>query len=416
MYRPVVLIEPDAYAVAAYSAALRREGFSPVCTSSGTGGVECVTETHPVLVVMELDLQDVPGPEVIRRLKEAPSTSQIPILAIAGGQQPRLVSEAWAAGADQCLLRLNCTPALVATAARDLLESSGTAPVDPSPLRIVPPRTQAAPVPAARPRNPAAPPPEPPARDEAAHIDTTLQALRAAFPATASEQLSILRQALQNALRNPTAAAAAPYLESILDPLRTILSQSVLFGYREFARLAEAADSLVAELLKRRDQIGFSPLRTLALSVDSMSTLSQLANSGMDLTQLLSPLAMVADDDPIVSQLVARAMERAGINAVRVNDAPSALALAKNNRFNLFLLDIQMPDMNGIELCHNLRQQSAHASAPVIFVTAAGSTPEMRAVSHRVGGTDYVTKPFLASELSLKALTHLSRARPAEKA
>jgi CheY-like chemotaxis protein len=81
----------------------------------------------------------------------------------------------------------------------------------------------------------------------------------------------------------------------------------------------------------------------------------------------------------------------------------------------LFLLDIEMRDMSGFQLCERIRALPDHQKAPVIFVTGH-SDFENRARGVLAGGNDLISKPVFPIELAVKAVTHLLKARLAAKA
>lgn len=87
-----------------------------------------------------------------------------------------------------------------------------------------------------------------------------------------------------------------------------------------------------------------------------------------------------------------------------------ALKLADENRFDLVLTDIQMPEMNGFELYEKIHASRANTKTPVIFVTSL-SNYETQVRSSSRQGLDFIAKPILLTELAVKALTHLLRAK-----
>ena len=93
----------------------------------------------------------------------------------------------------------------------------------------------------------------------------------------------------------------------------------------------------------------------------------------------------------------------------------AALNLLSENKFDLVFLDVDMPGMTGFELCTKLRALPQHKKTPVVFVTAL-SDFDSRTSSMMAGGNDFIAKPFLFIELTVKALIHVLRARlqPAE--
>ena len=78
----------------------------------------------------------------------------------------------------------------------------------------------------------------------------------------------------------------------------------------------------------------------------------------------------------------------------------------QNNRYDLVFLDVEMPGMNGFELCKKLRAMPLHAKTPVIFVTALSGF-ESRAKSSLSGGDDFIGKPFSYIELAVKGLIYV---------
>jgi DNA-binding response OmpR family regulator len=115
---------------------------------------------------------------------------------------------------------------------------------------------------------------------------------------------------------------------------------------------------------------------------------------------------LVVDDDPTVSDVVRRYLERAGFVVTLAVDGPSALAAADATAPNLVVLDLMLPGMSGLEVCRRLRERS---DVPVVMLTALGEETD-RVVGFEVGADDYVTKPFSPRELALRVTSVLRRA------
>ena len=122
---------------------------------------------------------------------------------------------------------------------------------------------------------------------------------------------------------------------------------------------------------------------------------------------------LVVDDDPTVSDVVRRYLERDGHRVEVVGDGPRALARADADRPDLVVLDIMLPGMSGLEVCARLRDvQPPALPVPVILLTALGEESD-RVVGLQTGADDYVTKPFSARELALRVGSVLRRTHPA---
>jgi len=115
---------------------------------------------------------------------------------------------------------------------------------------------------------------------------------------------------------------------------------------------------------------------------------------------------LVVDDVKENVLLVQRILENAGYVIKTASDGLSALRLAKQNDFDLVLLDIMMPIMDGIETCRYLKVEPETASIPVIFLTAS-TDRETLTKAYGVGGTDYILKPFFKEELLARVNSRL---------
>src|SRR5450432_1376111 len=122
---------------------------------------------------------------------------------------------------------------------------------------------------------------------------------------------------------------------------------------------------------------------------------------------LASGRILVVDDDPTVSDVVARYLRREGYDVTLAGDGPSALESAAQTAPDLVVLDIMLPGIDGLAVCRTLRDRSAVA---VILLTALGAETD-RIMGLEVGADDYVTKPFSPRELVLRVGSVLRRAR-----
>lgn len=115
---------------------------------------------------------------------------------------------------------------------------------------------------------------------------------------------------------------------------------------------------------------------------------------------------LVVDDDPQIRDILGLALERAGFDAVMARDGAEGLAQAKAEAPDLAVLDIGLPEMDGLELCKAIRRDS---DLPILFLTARDDEVD-RIVGLELGGDDYVTKPFSPRELVARVRAILKRA------
>src|SRR5271163_3052378 len=119
---------------------------------------------------------------------------------------------------------------------------------------------------------------------------------------------------------------------------------------------------------------------------------------------------LVVDDTPANLQVLAGMLKDRGYKVRPVPSGKLALQAAKHDPPDLILLDINMPEMNGYEVCEHLKADDKLKGIPVIFIS--GLTEQMDKVkAFTVGGVDYLTKPFQMEELHARVKTHLNLRR-----
>lgn len=120
------------------------------------------------------------------------------------------------------------------------------------------------------------------------------------------------------------------------------------------------------------------------------------------------PKILVADDDPQIRDVVRYALERAGFAVVEVEDGAQALVRAAADRPDLIVLDILMPELDGIDVCRRLRRDNP---VPIVFLSSRDDEID-RVLGLELGGDDYITKPFSPRELVARVKAVLRRLGP----
>jgi len=116
----------------------------------------------------------------------------------------------------------------------------------------------------------------------------------------------------------------------------------------------------------------------------------------------------LALDEAMSRRAIIYALEKANLRSVGVDDAQVACNLLSTNHFDLIILDVEMPTMNGFELCRRLRKLPDHKNTPVIFVAGLHDF-ESQAQAKPSPADDIIAKPFLFMELALKGLIQMFR-------
>ncbi len=118
---------------------------------------------------------------------------------------------------------------------------------------------------------------------------------------------------------------------------------------------------------------------------------------------------LVVDDEPFLRDAVATSLRFLGYDVTTAENGTEALHLARERPFDLVVLDVMLPDIDGFEVIGRLRRDGLRV--PVIFLTARDTQAD-KVAGLTLGGDDYMTKPFGLEELAARIATVLRRTRP----
>jgi two-component system, OmpR family, response regulator len=116
---------------------------------------------------------------------------------------------------------------------------------------------------------------------------------------------------------------------------------------------------------------------------------------------------LIADDDPHIRQLLAFSLGKAGLETIEAGDGEDALAAVDAHRPDLVVLDINMPKMDGLEVCRRLR---AKGDLPILFLSSRDDEID-RVLGIELGADDYVVKPFSPREVVARVMAILRRSQ-----
>jgi two-component system OmpR family response regulator len=134
--------------------------------------------------------------------------------------------------------------------------------------------------------------------------------------------------------------------------------------------------------------------------------ISALRTSLIDMSQ--QPKVLVIDDEPGVRELISEALSISEITAVQAADGLEALSFLRRERFDLLILDINMPKLDGLALLEKLRNEGM--SVPVLMLSARADKADINQ-GLRTGADDYLTKPFSIEELVLRVKAIMRRSK-----
>ncbi len=117
---------------------------------------------------------------------------------------------------------------------------------------------------------------------------------------------------------------------------------------------------------------------------------------------------LIVDDEAAIRELLKYNLEKEGYKVTSASDGEHALNLMDKSKFNLVILDLMLPGINGLEVCRKMRQDHSLSTIPIIMLTAKGEEID-KVVGLELGADDYVTKPFGVRELLARIKVRLRR-------
>ena len=235
---------------------------------------------------------------------------------------------------------------------------------------------------------------------EAARVAAeTLRAFFAAAPA----EIGRLRALFGDINRTADEAARLKLLAELAEQVRPPQEISELPALRPIWLMASALEGLLVQISCKASNVTPSVLRTAARALDLMEKLC-VPGLNADLATEPPVRILAVDDDAICRRAISLALKKSFDAPELAAGGEPALALVAQQTFDVIFLDVDMPGMNGFELCSKIRETGLNQTTPVVFVTRH-SDFNSRAQSSLRGGQDLIAKPYLPFEIVVKALT-----------
>jgi DNA-binding response OmpR family regulator len=394
--KKILIIEDDQIVANVYRNKFSVEGFQVEIAHDGESGLETIRNFKPDAVVLDLMLPKMTGVDLMKKIRSDAEFLKLPIIVFSNTYLTNMVQEAWKAGATKCLSKANCSPKQLLDVVRSTFSSNGaSAPEAKNTAGLKSLETKPAATEASK---------------SLSEQDATFQAeLRRDFVRELPPLLASLRGLLQALFKAQDEVTRLKYVGEIYKRIHTLTSNAGITGMVALAQISDALEALVKELFEKPKNLNASTLRTVATAADFLGTLST-REANLDDQEYPVPRVLVVDDEAISRRAVTYALERAKMKPIAVDNSEAAYNMVIENKFDLIFLDVDMPGMNGFELCSKLRMLPGHKTTPVVFVTSLNDL-ESRANSTMSGGNDFIAKPFLFLELTVKALMYVLRAR-----
>ncbi len=397
--KKILIVEDDQIVSNIYRNKFTVEGFQVETASDGEAGLQIIHNFRPDAVILDLMLPKLSGIELMKQVRSEPAFTNLPIFVFSNTYLSNLVQEAWKAGATKCLSKSACSPKQLLEMIRGVVGANGTlgdATAGSASANVAPPHTAGSRVPSAHPRSPAI-----------AETDAEFQAdIQRTFLANLPANLAGIRALHKDLIRAGDESAQLHKIEEMYRRVHGLSANANLAGLALIAQIADAFEALLKELCDKPKHINPSTLRTVAAVIDFLAYLFH--HPAASQKHQPTPRILVVDDEPLSRRAISHSLEKARLKGLILEDPHKAYALLCEQPFDLIVLDVDMPGMNGFEVCSKLRKLPQHEKTPVVFVTRLNDF-ESRANSTMSGGNDFIGKPFLFMELAVKALIYILR-------
>ena len=418
MQQKILIIDDDRILASIYRNKFTHAGFAVEVAESGEAGLSKLAKSVPDVVLLDLMLGDMNGLEVLQLLRKHPATKTLPVVVFSSAFMDNLMETAAQAGATKCLSKTGCPPHRLVDEVRALLGPPPAPPAAGGPPPVVSP-TVVRPSTIPAPSSAAMPAPMRAGPFAAAAAAAAMS--EADISSTVRHDLMEgIKQRLEEATRtlprwlNSAHVPSAPYLPALYRAVHAIAGSAGLAGRLRLGQLAGATEALLKELKITPTAVTASTLRTVTQAIELMPRLVQSSDSPEMEAFPSSLIAVVEPDDPH-RQAICAALERAQLRALQVETPELATALAMSNRFDLLLIEVEVPTLDGFDLCARLRATEQNALTPIIFLVSRDDL-EARTVYLQAGATDFISRPILPIELAVKTLVHLLTGRMAQPA
>ena len=423
--KKILIIDADESVAAIYRAQIEAAGYEVEVALDGETGFHDLYTINPDALLLDLLLPEgMSGSEILKKTRAQKKFEKTPILVFTNIYTRDVEEEAKTAGALRLFNKAAATPRDVIDALNEIFLPSGAllgaggtataAPAVPAPASI---KTDLPPLKISSPSGPTSTPLASPPRMASAPSLQPVKAaddgefqkeIRESLLQGAPEFVKSLRGQLQVLLRSQSdAEGQAAQLLELYTRVHSLTGNAAIAGFTKVARLAGALEAMLREFQTKPEGLNASTKRTLTQALDFLAMLFTSAathESGKPLDERI----LVVDDEIISRRVIGHSLEKAGLKSTAVSHPDEALKLLEEKPYDLVFLDVEMPGMNGFELCKRLRAMPLHAKTPVIFVTALSGF-ESRAKSSLSGGDDFIGKPFSYIELAVKGLIYVLR-------
>jgi CheY-like chemotaxis protein len=397
--KKILFVDDDALVARIYSKKLREAGFDVMVAEDGVTASKQVTEYQPDLVVLDLLMPRLSGADVLKYIREHPTLNKTRVVVFSNSFLAALVEQVGALGVEAAVAKSKATPGRLIETIKRVLEGPEhqPAPVAPGGEEPTWGVRKAAPAGKARPKRPG---PRSGAKDQQAR-----ERIQQEFEEHTPAMIAGIREGCRELLEVRERTVEAGRLEGLTRKTGFLSQAAAIAGRYRLAQLASALEALFFHLYEKGAPINYSCRNTIASAVALLA--EHMGGEAPSETAEPSPASvLVVDDDAVSGRMVAQTLACANLHVTNMTDPAEALATLGQTRFDLVVLDVMLPGMDGITLCEKMRASPLNRRTPVLFLTSF-TDARTRSRSILSGGEEFIPKPILPLELNVKVFAQL---------
>ena len=415
--KKIIIIEDDLNVASRLKARLSSD-FEVEIAADGQSGYYSISEQKPNAVLLDVTIQQMDPVSLIGKIRAQKRFEKLPFFLLADALPSEVVDNAFAAGAVDAFSKADshCIDDIVKAVSDKLKsvsaggalrnyreqrnDSSALNRIEPS--RIEPIRNTPAPKDFAPVANLVS--------EEAEHtFDDSSEQLRQLFAASFSSRVHSARQSFVVYMTAKDQASRASYFEKFHKVIASMRAEAAQCELGGLVRLLDPVERRSRQLRDDLENTSASSRQVLANAIDLLAAMNHQV-SELPALNHLRPSALVMDDEVVSRRAITLGLEKAQVRVTAVETGDAAIRECETSRFDLILLDVEMPGMNGFAVCARIRAMPEHRETPILFISALDDL-RSRASSKISGGNQFITKPVNFLELSITAATFLIKQR-----
>jgi len=415
--KKVMIVEDDPLIGHIYKVRLEKEGYEVEVATDGQNGFYRILEFEPDAILLDLMLPKLNGVEILKKIRAENKFKRRPVIVFTNSYVPNMINDSFLAGATLVFNKATITPRHLLDSLHDLIHSPDQ-PESTSSERSLPGAVSEGAVHAAASSARSDAPTTQkisqtasavmfsPDEAELKDLECDAAVLKTFIEGT-QEMLAGLRKITQEFCKPQDETSRLAHLLELYRKVHALTGSAGMAGVRNISKMASAVEVLLKELYEKPKNLNVSTMRTVAHSIDFLAELCTKCIEA-DVIDQNSVRILVVDDEILSRRAITYALDKAGFKSTSVEEPQVALTVATETSFDLIFLDVQMPGMDGFELCTKIRALPLNQKTPIIFVTSLTDF-KSRTKSKLSGGADLIAKPFIFIELTVKALTYVLR-------